>query len=43
MLLNKLQVNMDNIQQKIKNHRDRLLEHKLYSNIETIKDLLLFT
>ena len=43
MLLNKLQVNIDNIQEKIKNHRDRLLEHKLYSNIETIKDLQLFT
>lgn len=43
MLLNKLQMNIDNIQEKIKNHRDRLLEHKLYSNIETIKDLQLFT
>ena len=43
MLLNKLQVNIDNIQEKIKNHRNRLLEHKLYSNIETIKDLQLFT
>ena len=36
-------MNIDNIQEKIKNHRDRLLEHKLYSNIETIKDLQLFT
>ena len=43
MHLNKLQMNIDNIQEKIKNHRDRLLEHKLYSNIETIKDLQLFT
>jgi hypothetical protein len=43
MLLNKLQVNIDNIQEKIKNHRDRLLDHKLYSNIETIKDLQIFT
>ena len=34
-------MNIDNIQEKIKNHRDRLLEHKLYSNIETIKDLQL--
>ncbi|GIR22377.1 MAG: hypothetical protein CM15mP36_15840 [Flavobacteriales bacterium] len=36
-------MNIDNIQEKIKNHRDRLLEHKLYSNIETIKDLQVFT
>ena len=43
MHLNKLQMNINNIQEKIKNHRNRLLEHKLYSNIETIKDLQLFT
>ena len=36
-------MNIDHIQNKIKNHRDKLLEHKLYSNIETIKDLQVFT
>ena len=36
-------MNIDHIQNKIKKHRDKLLEHKLYSNIETIKDLQVFT
>ena len=36
-------MNIDSIQNKIKDHRNKLLEHKLYSNIETIKDLQLFT
>jgi len=36
-------VNIDSIQNKIKDHRNKLLEHKLYSNIESIKDLQVFT
>lgn len=36
-------MNIDSIQNKIKDHRNKLLEHKLYSNIETIKDLQVFT
>lgn len=36
-------MNIDSVQNKIKDHRNKLLEHKLYSNIETIKDLQLFT
>jgi len=36
-------VNIDSIQNKIKDHRNKLLEHKLYSNIETINDLQVFT
>ena len=36
-------MNIDHIQNKIKDHRDKLLEHKLYSNIENIKDLQVFT
>ena len=36
-------MNTDSIQNKIKDHRNKLLEHKLYSNIETIKDLQVFT
>ena len=35
-------MNIDSIQNKIKDHRNKLLEHKLYSNIETIKDLQVF-
>ena len=36
-------MNIDSIQNKIKDHQNKLLEHKLYSNIETIKDLQVFT
>ncbi len=36
-------MNIDSIQNKIKDHRNKLLEHKLYSNIESIKDLQVFT
>ena len=36
-------MNIDSIQNKIKDHRNKLLEHKLYSNIETINDLQVFT
>ena len=36
-------MNIDHIQNKIKDHRNKLLEHKLYSNIKTIKDLQVFT
>lgn len=36
-------MNIDSIQNKIKDHRNKLLEHKLYSNIETISDLQVFT
>lgn len=36
-------MNIDSVQNKIKDHRNKLLEHKLYSNIETIKDLQVFT
>jgi len=36
-------VNIDYIQDKINDQREKLLKHKLYSNIETIKDLQVFT
>ncbi len=36
-------MNIDYIQDKINNQREKLLKHKLYSNIETIKDLQVFT
>lgn len=36
-------MNIDSVQNKIKDHRNKLLEHKLYSNIESIKDLQVFT
>jgi len=36
-------VNIDYIQDKINGQREKLLKHKLYSNIETIKDLRVFT
>ena len=36
-------MNIDSTQNKIKDHQNKLLEHKLYSNIETIKDLQVFT
>ena len=36
-------MNINSIQNKIKDHRNKLLEHKLYSNIETINDLQVFT
>ena len=36
-------MNIDSIQNKIKDHQNKLLEHKLYSNIESIKDLQVFT
>jgi len=36
-------VNIDYIQDKINDQREKLLKHKLYSNIETIKDLQIFT
>tara|TARA_B100001175_G_scaffold144746_1_gene122947 strand:- start:635 stop:1462 length:828 start_codon:yes stop_codon:yes gene_type:complete len=36
-------VNIDYIQDKINNQREKLLKHKLYSNIETINDLQVFT
>ena len=42
MHLNK-KMNIDYIQDKINDHREKLLKHKLYSNIETIKDLQVFT
>ena len=36
-------MNIDYIQDKINGQREKLLKHKLYSNIETIKDLRVFT
>jgi len=36
-------MNIDYIQNKINNHREKLLEHKLYSKIEAIEDLRVFT
>ena len=36
-------MNIDYIQDKINDQREKLLKHKLYSNIETIKDLQVFT
>lgn len=36
-------MNIDYIQNKINNHREKLLEHKLYSKIEAIEDLRIFT
>ena len=36
-------MNIDYIQDKINDQREKLLKHKLYSNIETIKDLQIFT
>ena len=36
-------MNTDYIQDKINDQREKLLKHKLYSNIETIKDLQVFT
>ena len=36
-------MNIDYIQDKINNQREKLLKHKLYSNIETINDLQVFT
>ena len=36
-------MNIDYIQDKINGQREKLLKHKLYSNIETIKDLQVFT
>ncbi len=36
-------MNIDYIQGKINDQREKLLKHKLYSNIETIKDLQVFT
>tara|TARA_B100000678_G_scaffold154012_1_gene128750 strand:- start:2320 stop:3147 length:828 start_codon:yes stop_codon:yes gene_type:complete len=36
-------VNIEYIEGKIKSHRDKLLNHRLYSNIERIEDLQIFT
>ena len=36
-------MNIDYIQDKINGQREKLLKHKLYSNIESIKDLRVFT
>ena len=36
-------MNINYIQDKINGQREKLLKHKLYSNIETIKDLRVFT
>ena len=36
-------MNIDYIQDKINDQREKLLKHELYSNIETIKDLQVFT
>ena len=36
-------MNIDYIQDKINGQREKLLKHKLYGNIETIKDLRVFT
>ena len=36
-------MNIDYIQDKINDQREKLLKHKLYSNIETINDLQVFT
>lgn len=43
MHLNKKKVNIEYIEGKIKSHRDKLLNHRLYSNIERIEDLQIFT
>ena len=43
MHLNKKKVNIEYIEGKIKSHRDKLLNHRLYSNIEKIEDLQIFT
>ena len=36
-------MNIEYIEGKIKSHRDKLLNHRLYSNIERIEDLQIFT
>ena len=36
-------MNIEYIEVKIKSHRDKLLNHRLYSNIERIEDLQIFT
>ena len=36
-------MNIKHIEDKIKSHRDKLLNHRLYSNIESIEDLQIFT
>ena len=36
-------MNIEYIEAKIKSHRDKLLNHRLYSNIERIEDLQIFT
>ena len=36
-------MNIEYIEGKIKSHRDKLLNHRLYSNIEKIEDLQIFT
>ena len=36
-------MNIEYIESKIKSHRDKLLNHRLYSNIERIEDLQIFT
>ena len=43
MHLNKKKVNIEYIEGKIKSLRDKLLNHRLYSNIERIEDLQIFT
>ena len=36
-------MNIEYIEGKIKSHRDKLLNHRLYSNIERVEDLQIFT